>query len=266
MGEGTAIAYIHGDAPTSPFHASLVNLLIHDANTTQRVTRYGGVIDFQSSPRIVAARNEVVWNFLQADELAHTDWLLMIDTDMQFEFDVLDKMHKIASAEQVPILGGLCFAGGRGKKPPYPTIYELGRNEFGPTAKPVEDYPDDALMKVGATGAAFLLVHRKALLEFLLPAPKGFGTMPGFVSPTGEENVANPWPWFGDTLQGQNEIGEDIMFCLRAQALGLPVHVHTGIKVGHVKTWTITDKDFRREQARKAKLKADLKLPPVAAR
>src|SRR5229473_1277735 len=31
-------------------------------------------------------------------------------------------------------------------------------------------------------------------------------------------------------------MGEDLTFCLRAGAAGIPVHVHTGVKVGHMKT------------------------------
>jgi hypothetical protein len=31
-------------------------------------------------------------------------------------------------------------------------------------------------------------------------------------------------------------MGEDLTFCMRAAAAGLPIHVHTGIQVGHVKT------------------------------
>ena len=31
-------------------------------------------------------------------------------------------------------------------------------------------------------------------------------------------------------------VGEDLTFCLRCAAAGVPVHVHTGVRAGHMKT------------------------------
>jgi len=31
-------------------------------------------------------------------------------------------------------------------------------------------------------------------------------------------------------------VGEDLSFCLRARSAGVPVNVHTGVQVGHVKS------------------------------
>ena len=35
---------------------------------------------------------------------------------------------------------------------------------------------------------------------------------------------------------GASLIGEDLTFCLQLGALGIPVHVATGVKAGHMKT------------------------------
>jgi hypothetical protein len=44
-------------------------------------------------------------------------------------------------------------------------------------------------------------------------------------------------PWFKEVPVGAPLalMGEDLTFCLRCQAAGIPVHVHTGIQVGHMK-------------------------------
>jgi GT2 family glycosyltransferase len=34
-------------------------------------------------------------------------------------------------------------------------------------------------------------------------------------------------------------MGEDLTFCLRAAAAGYPIHVHTGVQVGHMKSTTL---------------------------
>jgi hypothetical protein len=44
-------------------------------------------------------------------------------------------------------------------------------------------------------------------------------------------------PWFRETPVGPMALmGEDMTFCLRCAAAGIPVHVHTGVKAGHMKT------------------------------
>jgi hypothetical protein len=44
-------------------------------------------------------------------------------------------------------------------------------------------------------------------------------------------------PWFRESPVGAplTLMGEDMTFCLRAAAAGIPVHVHTGVQVGHMK-------------------------------
>jgi hypothetical protein len=71
---------------------------------------------------------------------------------------------------------------------------------------------------VGATGAAFLLMHRDALER---------------VAKASGDRAA---PWFRESVIGAALVGEDLTFCLRCAAAGIPVHVHTGVKIGHMKT------------------------------
>jgi len=75
-------------------------------------------------------------------------------------------------------------------------------------------------VKVSATGAACLLMHRDAL---------------ELVRKTSNDPAA---PWFRETSVGAPLalMGEDMTFCLRCQAAGIPVHVHTGVRAGHMKT------------------------------
>ncbi len=45
-------------------------------------------------------------------------------------------------------------------------------------------------------------------------------------------------PWFRESAIGapMSLMGEDLTFCLRCAAAGIPVHVCTGVKAGHMKT------------------------------
>lgn len=213
----------------------------------------GGAITLGSGPRVAEGRTQVVEQFLASTTC---DWLLMIDSDMTFEPDALcqllghaydgngacDPFHP-----EISIIGALAFAGGRSRM--YPTIYELKSQDgqivpeqaFPDVLGP--DYPRDTLVKCGGTGAAFLLVHRKVFLHMMKDHPNGFGT--------DVHGQRNPHPWF---VEGQNagiQFGEDLAFCMRAGSLGYPTYVHTGVKVGHIKTTELDEGewDARRELA-----------------
>ena len=55
----------------------------------------------------------------------------------------------------------------------------------------------------------------------------------------------NPtFPWFQETEAYGQPVGEDLTFCLRALACGYPVHVDTRIKVGHHKSYLLTEDLF----------------------
>jgi GT2 family glycosyltransferase len=162
-------------------------------------------------------------------------WLMMMDTDMTFESWAIHKLLAVAEHEDIKVIGGLCFAGGLSKM--YPTVYSLQRDEHGPYTEVVPDYPRDQLVKVGATGGAFLLVHRDVFLRML----EQHGKLP--------DGRPNPKPWFVDAEHNGRDLGEDIAFCLRAQALGYGVYVHTGVKVGHIKRYELDEEEWDRRRA-----------------
>ncbi len=66
------------------------------------------------------------------------------------------------------------------------------------------------------TGSAFLIIHRSVLEQ--VKAEYG----PSWYSPV-----------FNSSLN--MTISEDLSFCTRAGALGIPVHIHTGVRTTHLK-------------------------------
>jgi hypothetical protein len=210
----------------------------------------GGRIKLQSGPRVAEGRSQIVEEVLT--KLKGCDWALFVDADMDFEADALCQLlgHAYdgnADADPFqptwPVIGGLCFAGGYDRM--YPTLYEGKKHSSGQVVpEPIADYPRDELVQVMATGAAFMAVHVKVLMHMTKAWPEGFGT-----DPHGQHN---PHPWF---VEGQNygvQFGEDIAFCMRVNALGYPVAVHTGVKVGHVKKLILTEAvydDYRRRRS-----------------
>lgn len=203
------IGYIHPGWVRAEFAASLLETVIGGAVPVETVLAY------QSGPNISAARNQIVSEFLAK---RRAPWLLMADTDMVFAADAPARL--IAAARQYghPLLGALCWSQ-NADGDPFPTMYELVRKDGGELAftRPAS-WPEDSCVRVSATGAAFLLMHRDALARI--------------ESASGDPAA----PWFRESAVGPLALmGEDMTFCLRAGAAGLPVHVHTGVQVGHVK-------------------------------
>lgn len=220
---------------SSWFAESVAATLFHDGAKPvgQRriiAPRGGGTIFNVSGPRIAEARSQIVEQFLTAEPFRHAGWLLMVDSDMVWRPEALDVLLRSADAKERPIVGGLCFAG-QSPQTMYPTIYTGDRDDEGKLdLRKVDDYPRDSMVRCLATGAAFLLVHRTVFLQMLQPHPKGFGTMP--------DGTPNSYPWFveGHADKHGRPFGEDIAFCIRANALGIPVHVNTMAKVAHHKS------------------------------
>lgn len=205
------IGYVHGGTVRAEFCASLL------ATAMEGATPLDAVLTLASGPNISTARNKLVSDFLARQR---ADWLLMCDTDMVFAPDALTRLIEAASKTYAPITGALCYSQNDGASDPYPVMYELVQEPGKPMAftRPAS-WAEDALVRVSATGAAFLLLHREALEAVR----------------DGKDPAA---PWFRETAIPGAPLalmGEDMTFCLRAAAAGIPVHVHTGVQVGHMK-------------------------------
>ena len=121
-----------------------------------------------------------------------------------------------------PVLGGFCWRLNLdGTKTP--TLFRFGQGHGGGIVPvPYAQWPSGGVMQVEGTGAACLLIHR-SVLETVRDK-------------TGDR--AAPWFRESDSAPGQL-LGEDLTFCLRCAAADIPVHVHTGVRVGHVKSQII---------------------------
>lgn len=210
--DSVVVAYIHPGTVRAEFMRSVLNTIVAEHRSIE------AVISLQSGPLLASARNDVVGMFL-ADHKA--PWLWMIDTDMVFAADALRRLVTAAHPVERPIMGGLCFA--EGDDGPVPTMYELVPFESGGAQfARYSEWPEDEVMEVGGTGAACMLVHRDVFKR----VASGWG-----------DKVDHAFPWFREsTLDGRRQLGEDLTFCVRAKSAGVPIFVHTGVQLGHMKS------------------------------
>lgn len=218
--KSVVIAYIHPGQVSSYFCESMLATVLWDVSG-RRPPRITNIYQEWSSANVSASRNIVTQRFLDRND---ADWLLWVDADMQWSPLDVDVLLDTADPKTMPVIGGLCFGMAHGS--PVPTIYHFAEIDGNLTTIRMQHYERNAIFQVAATGAAFLLIHRSAL-----KAMSEHGFNPAF-------------PFFQETQNGTDPVGEDITFCLRMAALGIPVHVHTGVKIGHHKSQVITEDTF----------------------
>jgi hypothetical protein len=221
-------AVVDGQEWAACFGLSWTALMLRDQATSNRIIRENGqyVRKVSGTMGLAAARSEIAAYFL-----AHTDaeWLFMVDSDMGFADDTVDRLIESAERNNVPVLGALAFAQkvdpdvrpgefGAVRMRITPTLYTYLERPNGERGfMPMTKYRRDTFQHVAGTGAACLLVHRSAL-EAVGPDP--------FMPITDPQAGGNGTP---------RTFSEDLSFCVRVQAAGLEMGVDTSIKTTHYK-------------------------------
>ncbi len=193
------------------------------------------------SDGLVEARNKAIRHFLEDKP---SDWLFWIDTDMGFEPDTVDRLMEAADPVERPIVGALCFsmreteADGMGgwRTAPTPTVFDWAKVPVDGQEEPQMgfavrwDYPSNTLVRATGTGSACILIHRSV-----------FERLQDDLGPVWYNRVPN-------TSTGQL-ISEDLSFCLRAGAAGIPLFIHTGVRTTHMKPGWVAEEDYWRHRA-----------------
>lgn len=217
-----SLGFLHPGTYTECFAESKTALLMRDATSARPVLlshRFGQMGKRCGAAGIVNGRNALAEAVLDHD----IDWLFMVDSDMGFNDDTLERLLDCAHEERRPFVGALAFAHktdgtatyGTVKFRPAPTVYRWHETDDEAGFVPWFDYPRNKVVSVAATGAACVLIHRTVL-----------------------EKIRDEYGpvWF-DTIRHPKgaHFSEDLAFCIRAAAVDVPIVVHTGIRTVHDK-------------------------------
>ena len=211
------IGYIHPGASASfgirpEFMASVLSVL-HDEGTFSLI---GGISEVSAGAVVPLARDVLTLRFLASG----CDWLWCVDTDMVFTPGVLAGLWVSADEEKAPVVSAVCPVQDAGRV--WPSAYRLGDEMNGAGELVIErldTLPEmEGLVQVAACGAACVLIHR-GVFDAISRAEE-WGTL---------------GRWWQPIETAQAVLGEDVSFCLRAAASGVPVHVNTNVTTGHVK-------------------------------
>lgn len=228
------VGWIHPGEWSACFGSSIIDLLFWDAGHDGRIIRakHPTVAKETGAAQIHNGRNKLARTLLDETD---SDWLFMVDADMGFGPDTVDRLIAAADPVDRPIVGGLAFAQKSAGAAPFyarryrctPTLYRMAETDTEVGFAPWFDYPRDELVEVDGTGAACVLIHRNVLEA--IRGQHGDHWFHPVEVPKGPE--------------GSTEFGEDLSFCIRARAAGFPIHVHTGVKTTHDKGGVFFDED-----------------------
>jgi hypothetical protein len=159
------------------------------------------------------------------------DWIIFVDDDMTWQPDAFRRLIETQQKYDLDMVGALCFQRGA---PYQPTMYMRERPDDGQYVF-LEDWKQDEVVEVDATGMAFVLITKR-LLEAIA------GEFPSYEERMGRR----PPAYFRWDEKG---FGEDMTFCQDAKRAGGHIFVDTSIKTGHIGEITITEETFLHQLA-----------------
>lgn len=160
------------------------------------------------------------------------DWLLWVDSDIVLTNEALQLVWQSAHPVERPIISGTYFISKQMESSimqPYPAVF-MAHEDDKYLMSYVHPLPFNQLLKVDYAGFGFLLMHRSVadkMREF-------HGDISFFIESMDEANNAK------DTF-----IGEDIQFFMKMKEAGIPLHVHTGATVKHMKRFAFDEEFYK---------------------
>lgn len=167
-------------------------------------------IGFEVGSLVYNARNNLARQAIKAE----ADWVLWLDSDMVFSPDLLDRMLKVCTENDIDFLTAICFR----RKPPYtPCLFdrlELLPDDKGASYTALLSVPEGRF-QVGGCGFAGVLLSTDVLIS---------------VSSKYQGRMFDPLPG----------MGEDVSFCWRARQCGYDIWCDSAIELGHVGNCIVT--------------------------
>lgn len=225
-GPKVVVGYPVGGSVTLPFHASMLQLLAYEIDKPDH-ERLLGKINHTQGLYVGDNRNMLAQTFLRTD----ADWLLQIDTDIEFPKTLLETMVSIAAGERRIVAANVPLGGG----------FETVAFQWDPAARIWANYkalPSD-VFPCDAAATAVMLVHREVFQA--IAEEHGQCWFHHMYIPKSPEGTRPADFEF-------HSIGEDTAFCQRAKAAGYQTWVARVPGLRHHKTRALSE-DFDRARA-----------------
>lgn len=187
-------------------------------------------IEFKSTLRSqgnqIARQRETVINYWF--DKTDTEWLLWVDSDVVISPEKFKLLWDNKDAKERPIVTGVYFTTDTPEEPlmiPMPTIYEFGEADNTIGIKRIHPMPENKLIKIGAAGMGFVLMHRSIVERIREVLPDA--------------------PLFAEVGTGNGFMGEDIYFYAVCDKAEIPVYCHTGAVAPHMKRFSLDEHYYK---------------------
>lgn len=211
MKDTLAIAWCDNGMVDGKFMQGVTDVMLHSGVEVTTTLRSQG-------NQIARQRDKVINHWYENNK---SEWLLWVDSDVVISPDTFKLLWDNKDAVERPILTGVYFTTDTPEEPlmdPQPTLFWFVAKGEEIGIKRVHPLPKSSLIKVGAAGMGFVLMHRSIVDRI--------------------RKVLPDVPLFSDLGHGAKFMGEDIYFFALCDKADIPVYAHTDATVPHMKRFS----------------------------
>lgn len=211
MEETLTIAWCDNGMVDGKFMQGVTDVMLHSGVKIATTLRSSG-------NQIARQRERVITHWYDNNK---SDWILWVDSDVVISVDTFKLLWDNRDIKDRPIVSGVYFTTDQPEESlmtPMPTLFNFTHNDTTVGVKRIHPMPKNQLMKIGAAGMGYVLMHRSVVDKIKEAIPKA--------------------PLFSDIGYGKNFMGEDIYFFALCEKANIPVYAHTGATVPHMKRFS----------------------------
>jgi hypothetical protein len=214
MEETVSIAWCDNGMVDGKFMQGVTDVMLHSGIKFATTLRSQG-------NQIARQRDKVINYWYENNK---SDWLFWVDSDVVVSPDTFNILWESKDAAERPIVSGVYFTTDQPEEPlmtPMPTLFNFINTEESVGVARIHPMPKNQLIKIGAAGMGFVLMHRSVVEKIRVVIPDA--------------------PLFSDIGHGKNFLGEDIYFFALCDKAEVPVYAHTGATAPHMKRFSFDE-------------------------
>lgn len=214
MQETVAIAWCDNGMVDGKFMQGVTDVMLHSG------VKFATTLRSQGN-QIARQRDKVINYWYDNNK---SDWLFWVDSDVVVSPDTFNILWESKDAVERPIVSGVYFTTDQPEEPlmvPLPTLFNFINTEETVGVSRIHPMPKNELIKIGAAGMGFVLMHRSVVERI--------------------KEVIPDVPLFSDIGHGKNFLGEDIYFFALCDKAEIPVYAHTGATAPHMKRFSFDE-------------------------
>lgn len=210
------VGYPCGASVTVPWAKSMMQLVNVHLGRPPQLRSLSRIIPSQGL-YVGRNRNNITRQFLKD---GNEEYLLQIDTDIEFKPEVLDRLLDATKGRDI-VAGNIRLGAAR----------HAAYRESGALYAPMETLPEGEIIPVDAAATAMMIIHRRVFEAiFEMGGPCWFNLMQIPLEIDGKPEC--------------EELGEDLAFCVRAKAAGFQTYLVRGLGLKHHKTSALEELDL----------------------